>query len=67
MNVGEAKLREYLKGLSGSFYTSLFRAMFKADASNLERLRLGFPEEVQAVIDWRTIRGYAEKLEDGDV
>lgn len=68
MNAGERKLKEYLDDISGSFYRALFNAIFKADQFNLQRLKMGFPEEVQAVIDYRTVHGYIENVleaEDG--
>ncbi len=39
---------------SGTWFTAnLLRLCAHADAQNLERLRLGFPEAVQAYLDWR--------------
>ena len=37
----------------GSFYETLIEAMLRADRHNLERLRLGFPEYVEAVEAFR--------------
>ena len=37
----------------GSFYSALFEAISRADPENLARLRLAFPEEVDAVVAWR--------------
>ena len=49
--------REHLEDLifgEGTWFTAhLIRLIMKADSSNFERLRLGFPEEVAAVEIWR--------------
>ena len=38
----------------GSWFTAhLLRLCAKADAENLERLRLAFPDVVEAFLDWR--------------
>jgi hypothetical protein len=41
---GEIKLLEYLKGISGSFYTGLYDLFVKADFENKEKLMSAFPE-----------------------
>jgi hypothetical protein len=63
MNEGEKKLMFYRRGMEGSFYTALFDAIYKADNQNKERLRKGFPEEVDAVFRVQNEPGYAENLE----
>lgn len=39
----------------GGFFTLLFTAISEADENNVEKLRLGFPEEVDAVQTWRRV------------
>lgn len=63
MNEGERHLVEFEQGMSGSFFTYLFQAIFKADSINTARLALSFPEEVQAVSRFKNEDGYWEKLQ----
>lgn len=42
----------FIMGRTGGFMTALFTAIAKADSGNLERLRLGFPDEVAAHERW---------------
>lgn len=37
---------------TGEFHTALFNAIQYADQENIEKLRLGFPEEVHAYLLW---------------
>jgi len=53
-----------MNDMSGSFFNNLFQAIFKADRGNLERMRLSFPEEVQAVIRYQNEDGYWDKLQE---
>jgi hypothetical protein len=52
---GFDKYLEFQFGLTGSFYTALFRAIHQADEDNLRRLAQGFPEEVEAYKVWSRI------------
>lgn len=63
MNDGERRLCEYKYQLSGSFFQALFGAIFKADTQNASALRLGFPEEVEAVWCFHNEKDYWQKLE----
>jgi len=63
MTEGERHLCEYEAEMSGSFFTCLFKAMFKADLNNLDRLAKGFPEEVDALHRYRNEDGYWDKLQ----
>lgn len=62
LNDGERKLVEFQLGMSGSFYKSFFDAAFKADETNLVRLSVGFPEEIQALRRYRGESGYWDKI-----
>lgn len=63
MNEGERKLCEWQYELSGSFYSSLFKAMSCADSINLARLEMGFPEEVEAFRRFCNESGYWKSLQ----
>jgi len=62
LSPAEEKFMEYQHGMTGSFYTLLFRAAEAADSSNLQKLAQGFPEEVRVVYRWKTEYGYADNL-----
>lgn len=53
----------------GSFTKALIEAIFLADAQNLEKLELGFPEHVAAAKKWWHENGFADyhirEAEDG--
>lgn len=55
------KFVEYRLGLSGSFYTNLFEAYFKADCENKNKLESVFPELIHASF-WQTVEGYHEAI-----
>ncbi len=46
-------LGDLLFGEGDWFTAKLLRLISKADSKNLEKLRLGFPEEVEALELWR--------------
>jgi len=48
------RIGDILAGYGTWFTADLLRLCAHADATNLERLRLGFPEVVQAYLDWRS-------------
>ena len=47
--------RALFDGKADWFSAVLFRLILKADGHNTERLRLGFPEHVAAVEEWRVL------------
>ncbi len=49
---GYDRYLEYQYGQSGDFFSHLFRAIMQADSKNTEKLRLAFPEEVDAYDLW---------------
>lgn len=63
-NSGEVKLCEFQLGMTGSFFKSLFNAMFIADSQNLNKLAKAFPEEAEAVKRFMSEPGYWENLKD---
>jgi len=48
---------------SGSFFTALFELMARADAENLAKLSLGFPDEGEAIQRYLTLDEYWPNLE----
>jgi len=48
----EMEFCRFIMGRTGGFMSALFTAVAKADSVNLERLRLGFPDEVAAHERW---------------
>ena len=63
MNLGERRFCDFMYNKSGSFYKTLFEAIFRADKYNLAKLKKGFPEEVDAYLGYTRTAGYWEKLE----
>ena len=61
-NEGEKKFFKFKKGQTGSFYTALFQAAFKADPENLQKLAAGFPEEIEALYRFKSEAGYWDSL-----
>ena len=51
-------------GLYGDFYTDLFRAISRADTSNLAKLAKGFPVEVEAYWRYGNERGWWTSVQD---
>jgi len=65
MNDGEKRLCEFHIGYMdrNSFFGSLFVTIAKADLTNRARLKLAFPEEVEAHIRYTTEEGYWKKIQ----
>jgi hypothetical protein len=55
--------------LAGSFHKCLWEAIARADESNLHKLSLGFPDEVQGYLAWTRGDLYdrASRIAGGDV
>ena len=55
-------------GGQGDFKKSLIHTILRADVQNLEKLRLGFPDEVEGYVAYATIEGWwdsiVEKMEE---
>lgn len=56
--VGAQKLIEWQFGMTGGFYTSLFHLIRQADDTNRARLRLAFPDEVDAFQQYHYVEGW---------
>ena len=67
---GERALIEWQYGIAGDFKKGLWQAIAHADEGNLQRLRTGFPIEVDAFLRFSRESGYWEtvvKKAGGDV
>lgn len=49
--------------MSGHFKTALADAIGLADEGNLEKLRLGFPDEVQGYINYTQVEGWWKEVQ----
>jgi hypothetical protein len=63
MTEAERKLCDFKYNRSGGFYMALWEAIFRADGNNLAKLSKGFPEEVQAYMNFSRVDGWWDKLE----
>ncbi len=60
---GEAFIVMWQYQLLGDFKTALIHAIMVADESNLEKLRLGFPDEVESYLDYSRVDGWWRDLQ----
>lgn len=58
LNDGERHLFDWQFQYSGDFFRLLFEAISKADEHNLNRLALGFPQEVEAFCKYARVPGW---------
>lgn len=54
---------EWQRGRASDFYRLLIKLIMRADVQNLERLRLGFPYEVEGYVSYHMIPGWWSDLE----
>lgn len=54
------RLADILAGHGTWFHADLLRLCAHADQRNLERIRRGFPETVDAYLDWRDGRSFSD-------
>ncbi len=52
-DLAKEDFEELLFGFEDNFTAKLLRLIMKADSENLEKLRLAFPEEVEAYEIWQ--------------
>ena len=62
LNQGEIDLYFWQYGKLGSFKEHLFKAISKADTVNLNNLKKGFPEQVNAYRNYSNTEGYWEQV-----
>jgi len=63
MTEGELTLLGWQYHHPGGFYTALWKAISVADMANLERLRKGYPSEVQAYDDCAHTGVFGKKVD----
>lgn len=59
---GERFIVEWQFGICGDFKRNLAEAMTTADTVNLNKMRAGFPDEVDAYINYGQTRGWWEDV-----
>ncbi len=59
---GEEFIVKWQCRLLGGFKTALIHTIMLADESNLEKLRLGFPNEVGAFLNYSRVEGWWPNL-----
>jgi hypothetical protein len=52
MEEGQKHYLEFMEGMSGGFYTSLFDSIARSKGENTYKLALGFPGEVWAYLEY---------------
>jgi hypothetical protein len=52
MEEGQKTYLEFMQGMSGGFYTSLFDSIARSKGENTYKLALGFPGEVWAYLEY---------------
>lgn len=60
---GERFIIDWQYHMAGDFMTALVEAIARADMKNLEKLAEGFPEEVEAYINFSQIDGWWQALQ----
>ena len=63
LNPAERFIWDWRNGRLGGFKTALLHAIEDADIHNLEKLRKGFPDEVEGCVSYRLIPGWWDDLE----
>ena len=61
---GELFVVEWQYRMLGGFFTGLAEIISRADAVNTEKLRKGFPDEVDAVKNYLNTPGWWEQLQE---
>ena len=62
LSVGEKFILDCQYEKQGGFFSLLTKAMARADTKNLAKLELGFPEEVEALRNYRNIKSWWPNL-----
>ena len=60
MNRGELFVVKWQYRLHGTFFTHLANAIARADEDNLDRLKRGFPDEVNGYVNYKAMKGWWE-------
>ena len=64
LDQGTQRLFKWQYHLASGFYTKLFELIFKADKTNRARLARGFPKEVEAANNYKTVSGWWPDLQE---
>ena len=59
---GERFIVDWQFGIAGDFNASLIKAITSADIYNMDRLRKGFPDEVEAYENYTNTKGWWEDV-----
>lgn len=62
LNQGELDLYFWQYNKLGGFMTGIFNAMTMSDNINLNKLSMGFPEQVQAYKNYTNMKGFWEQV-----
>ena len=62
LSKGERFVYDWQFDISGSFNKALAEAISRSENSNLYRLSLGFPEEVEAMIQFMRVDGWWDEV-----
>jgi hypothetical protein len=60
---GEEFIVKWQYRMLGDFKTALIEAICLADSQNLERLRLGFPDEVEGYLNYSRVEGWWQEVQ----
>jgi hypothetical protein len=62
LSKGERFIVDWQYRMLGGFFSSLAEALTRADTVNREKLRRAFPDETQAMIDYKETDGWWENV-----
>ena len=63
LNPAEKFVWTWRRGRMSDFRRALIHLIQRADVQNLEKLRLGFPDEVEGYVSYRLIPGWWDDIE----
>ncbi|MEE9556205.1 MAG: hypothetical protein V3V76_03005 [Candidatus Adiutricales bacterium] len=63
LNPAEKFVWTWRRGRMSDFRRALIHLIQRADVHNLEKLRLGFPDEVEGYVSYRLIPGWWDDIE----
>ncbi len=63
LNHAEKFVWAWRRGRMSDFRRALIHLIQRADVQNLEKLRLGFPDEVEGYVSYRLIPGWWDDIE----
>ena len=63
LNPAERFIWEWRRGRVSDFRRALIHTIQRADVQNLEKLRLGFPDEVEAWVSYKQVDGWWDEVQ----